>query len=258
MILDDILAEKRREIAAAKAARSLASLRTRPQWGEARRGFARALATARRRAIIAEIKKASPSRGVIRENFDPPAHARSYAAAGATCISVLTDPAFFQGTLDHLAAVRAATTIPLIRKDFILDPYQIGEARAFGADAVLLIVAALDRVALDDLSKCAAEVELDVLVEVHDEAELEVAVSCGAELIGINNRDLRTFHTSLDVTRRLVPRVPAGALVVAESGIRSAGDIAALEAVGVRAFLVGEHLMAAPDPGEALASLLGP
>jgi indole-3-glycerol phosphate synthase len=169
---------------------------------------------------------------------------------------VLTDGPFFQGCLDDLAAVRAATKIPLLRKDFILDPYQIAEARAFGADAVLLIVAALDRMLLRELSACAAGEGLDVLVEVHDEADLEVAAAGGATLIGINNRDLRTFETTLDVTRRLAPLAPHGALVVAESGIRSAADIAALEAVGVRAFLVGEHLMAAADPGEALASLL--
>ena len=258
MILDDILAVKRREVAAAKASVPVASLRARPQWIEPRRGFARALAAKPGRAIIAEIKKASPSRGVIREHFDPPAHALSYARAGAACISVLTDAQFFQGSLDHLSQVHAVTTLPTIRKDFTIDAYQIAEARAYGADAVLLIVAALDRSALAELAKCAADEGLDVLVEVHDEGELDVAVGCGAKLIGINNRDLRTFHTTLDVTRRLAPRVPAGTLVVAESGIHSTHDIAALEAVGVRAFLVGEHLMAAPDPGVALASLIGP
>jgi len=256
MILEDILSEKRREVIASKSLRSLETLRERPEWPQPRRGFARALMSVRRRAVIAEIKKASPSRGIIRASFDPPEHARSYAAAGATCISVLTDGPFFQGCLDDLAAVRAATKIPLLRKDFILDPYQIAEARAFGADAVLLIVAALDRMLLRELSACAAGEGLDVLVEVHDEADLEVAAAGGATLIGINNRDLRTFETTLDVTRRLAPLAPHGALVVAESGIRSAADIAALEAVGVRAFLVGEHLMAAADPGEALASLL--
>lgn len=256
MILEDILSEKLREIAASKSLRPLDVLRGRPEWEQPRRGFAHALATARGRAIVAEIKKASPSRGVIRSSFDPPEHARAYAAAGATCISVLTDGPFFQGRLDDLAAVRAATAIPLLRKDFILDPYQIAEARAFGADAVLLIVAALDLTTLRELSACAAEEGLDVLVEVHDEKEMEVAAADGATLIGINNRDLRTFRTTIDVTRRLAPMAPRGALIVAESGIRNTVDIAALEAVGVRAFLVGEHLMAAADPGAALASLL--
>ena len=258
MILDDILAVKRHEIAAAKTARPFAALSERAEWAEARRGFARALRGAVGRAIIAEIKKASPSRGVIREQFDPALHARQYQAGGAACISVLTDTHFFQGHLDHLAAVRAATTLPIIRKDFILDPYQIVEARAFGADAILLIVAALDRTALRDLADCATSEGLDVLVEVHDEDELEVAAAAGSTLIGINNRDLRTFATTLDVTRRLAPLAPREAVLVAESGIRDTADITSLEAVGVHAFLVGEQLMAASDPGIALAKLLRP
>ena len=256
MILDEILDAKRREIAKAKAARSTSALRERAEYGEARRGFARALGEARRRPIIAEIKKASPSRGLIRASFDPALHARQYEGAGATCISVLTDEPYFQGHLNHLALARGATRLPLIRKDFVLDPYQMVEARAFGADAVLLIVAALEPSALSELAAAATDEKLDVLVEVHDEAELEIAAASGAKLIGINNRDLRTFVTSLDVSRRLAPRAPAGAVVVAESGIRNASDVASLEAAGVRAFLIGEHLMAADDPGAALASLL--
>lgn len=256
MILDDILAEKRREIAASKSRRPLAELQTRGEWKEKRRGFSGALRAKSGRAIIAEIKKASPSRGIIRANFDPARHARDYEASGATCISVLTDGPFFQGHIDHLAIVRASTRLPILRKDFVLDPYQIAEARAFGADAVLLIVAALDEGALRDLAARAVAEGLDTLVEVHDEHELEIALRAGSDLIGINNRDLRTFETSLDVSRRLAPLVPPGAVVIAESGIRTAADLSSLAAVGVHAFLVGEQLMAAEDPGKALASLL--
>jgi len=258
MILERILAEKRGEVAAAKSRCSEAELRRRPLWGEARRGFRRALLARSGAAVIAEIKKASPSRGVIRADFDPATHARQYQAGGATCISVLTDASFFQGKLPDLAAARAACSLPMLRKDFVIDAYQIVEARAWGADAVLLIVAALDERSLRSLAAVAAGEGLDVLVEVHDERELSIAVASGANLIGINNRDLRTFVTTLDVTRRLAPLVPTGTLVVAESGIKSGADIAALRAAGVGAFLVGEHLMAAPDPGTALASLLGP
>ncbi len=259
MILDDILAEKRREVERSKSASAVAALRARSEYAEPRRGFARALQDAneaKRRPVIAEIKKASPSRGLIRASFDPALHARQYERAGATCISVLNDGPFFQGSLDHLALARAATRLPLLRKDFVVDPYQVIEARAFGADAVLLIVAALAPAALRELAAAAADEGLDVLVEVHDEAELETAARAGATLIGINNRDLKTFATSLDVSRRLAPLAPAGTTLIAESGIRNIADVVSLEAAGVRAFLVGEHLMAAEDPGAALASLL--
>jgi indole-3-glycerol phosphate synthase len=256
MILDEILAEKRREIAVSKSRRSLEALHARAEWTEKRRGFARALRAKSGRAIIAEIKKASPSRGVIRSSFDPARHARDYETSGATCISVLTDGPFFQGHLDHLAIVRASTALPILRKDFILDPYQIAEARAFGADAVLLIVAALEASVLRELAALSAAEGMDTLVEVHDEGELEIALGAGASLIGINNRDLRTFETSLDVSRRLAPLAPPGVVVIAESGIRSATDLSSLAAVGVHAFLVGEQLMASKDPGKALASLL--
>jgi indole-3-glycerol phosphate synthase len=256
MILDDILAEKRREIAASKSRSPLAELRTRAQWNEKRRGFSRALRANSGRAIIAEIKKASPSRGVIRADFDPARHAREYEASGATCISVLTDGPFFQGHLEHLAIVRTSTGLPILRKDFVLDPYQIAEARAFGADAVLLIVAALEASALRDLAAVSAAEGMDTLVEVHDERELEIALAAGSGLIGINNRDLRTFETSLDVSRRLAPLVPPGVVVIAESGIRSPADLSSLASAGVHAFLVGEQLMASEDPGKALASLL--
>lgn len=258
MILERILAKKASEVTAAKARCSEQELRRRPLWGEPRRGFRRALAERSGRAIIAEIKKASPSRGVIRADFDPAAHARQYEGAGATCISVLTDESFFQGKLEDLAAARSACSLPMLRKDFVVDPYQIVEARAWGADAVLLIVAALDERSLYSLARAAVDEGLDVLVEVHDERELEIATASGADLVGINNRDLRTFVTTLDVTRRLAPLVPAGTLVVAESGIKSGDDIRLLRAAGVGAFLVGEHLMAAPDPGAALECLLRP
>lgn len=258
MILDRVLAKKQREVAAAKAQCHEQDLRRRPLWGEPRRGFRRALVTRSGVAVIAEIKKASPSRGIIRTNFDPAVHAQQYEAGGATCISVLTDESFFQGKLQDLAAARAACSLPMLRKDFVIDPYQIVEARAWGADAVLLIVAALDERSLRSLARAAVDEGLDVLVEVHDERELETAVGSGADLIGINNRDLRTFVTTLDVSRRLAPLVPAGTFVVAESGIKSPDDIRSLRTVGVGAFLIGEHLMAADDPGAALGCLLRP
>ena len=258
MILERILEHKRGEVARASAREPVAGLRTRRLWQEPRRGFARALEAAAGRAVIAEIKKASPSKGTIRERFDPSLHARQYQSAGATCLSVLTDERFFGGSLADLAAARSACTLPLLRKDFVIDPYQIVEARAWGADAVLLIVAALEAEALRSLAGVAVEEGLDVLVEVHDEAELGVAVESGASLIGINNRDLRTFETTLEVSRRLAPLVPSGRLVVSESGIRTAEDLARLRQAGVHAFLIGERLMAAPDPGDALASLIRP
>lgn len=258
MILERILAEKKAEVTAAKARCSEHELRRRPLWREARRGFRRALVARSGSAVIAEIKRASPSLGIIRADFDPATHARQYETAGATCISVLTDEPFFQGKLEDLATARAACSLPMLRKDFVIDSYQIVEARAWGADAVLLIVAALDGRSLRSLAAVAAAEGLDVLVEVHDEGEMRVAIDTGADLIGINNRDLRTFVTTLEVTRRLAPLVPAGTVVVAESGIKSRDDIATLRAAGVGAFLVGEQLMAAPDPGSALESLLRP
>jgi indole-3-glycerol phosphate synthase len=258
VILERILDAKRHEVVAAKGRCPEDDLRRRPLWSEPRRGFHSALVARSGVAVIAEIKKASPSRGVIRAEFDPAVHARQYETAGAACLSVLTDEPFFQGRLEHLAAARAACSLPLLRKDFIIDPYQVVEARAWGADAVLLIVAALEEKSLRSLTAVAAREGLDVLVEVHDETEMRVAIAAGARLIGINNRDLRTFVTTLDVTRRLAPLAPAGTLIVAESGIRSASDIVSLRASGVGAFLIGEHLMAAADPGAALESLLRP
>lgn len=255
MILDDIVRDKRAELERAKATVPLAELQQRPLFRTARHGFRVALA-ARRRAVIAEVKKASPSRGIIRADFDPVAIACDYADNGAAAISVLTEARYFQGHLDHLAAIRRAVAVPLLRKDFLFDAYQLYEARAFGADAVLLIVAILSDALLQELLWLAEELNLTALVEVHDRAELERALRASARLLGINNRDLRTFHTTLATTERLMPAVPPDGLVVAESGIENVADIERLERVGVRAFLIGESLMRAPDPGARLRELL--
>jgi indole-3-glycerol phosphate synthase len=256
MILDDILAHKRDEVSDRKRSTPVAALRDRPLYHAPRRSFRDALARRPAPAVIAELKRASPSRGVIRMHYDPPAHARAYEAAGAAALSVLTDERFFEGHLDHLAAVRDVTALPCLRKDFLVDPYQVDEARAFGADAVLVIAAAGSGRLRVELLGAARAAGLDVLVEVHDERELEWALAAGATLVGVNNRDLATFATSLETTERLAPLVPAEALLVAESGIHSAGDLRRMTAAGARAVLVGEAFMAAPDPGAALAELL--
>lgn len=256
MILDRILAHSRDLVVAARRETPPSALRERAAWHAPRRGFRAALAAAPPPAVIAEIKRASPSRGVIRTAFDPPAHARSYARAGAAALSVLTERRWFAGGLEHLEAVRAAVTLPVLRKDFLVDPYQVEEARAFGADAILVIAAAGDAAVRQELLAAAREHGLDALVEVHDEDELDWAAAVGATLIGINNRDLTTFETSLDTTERLAPRVPNGALLVAESGIHTPADLRRMRAAGARAVLVGEAFMAAPDPGEALRRLL--
>ncbi len=255
MILDDIVRDKRADLPARMQQNPIAALEARPLFQEQRRGFAAALQAAPR-AIIAEIKKASPSKGVIRADFDPVAIGRRYAQCGAVAISVLTEERYFLGSLDYLAAVRAATDLPLLRKDFLFDPYQIYEARAYGADAILLIVAMLDDQQLVALQKQARELGLDVLVEVHDESEMQRALKAHATLIGINNRDLRTFHTTLETSERLARDVPSGALVVAESGIESIADIDRLERALVHCFLIGESLMRCADPGAKLKQLL--
>ena len=258
-ILDEILEHKRLEVDEAKARRDPARLALEAKaCSRAPIGFREALRSAPGVSLIAEIKRRSPSKGLIREDFDAVAIARAYAAAGATCISVLTDQHFFGGTLDDLVAVREVVETPLLRKDFVIDPYQIDEARVMGADAILLIVAALD---YDDLKAHydhARGLGLDVLVEVHDPEELEQALAIGSNLIGVNNRDLRTFEVDLATTERLAARLADPKVVlVAESGISSVEDVARLERAGATGFLVGELLMRRPDPGEALRMIRG-
>jgi indole-3-glycerol phosphate synthase len=259
-ILDEILAHKRSELEAAQRSLPPGELARRAESVDAAtRGFRRALTTAPRPRIVAEIKRRSPSRGEIRAGFDPVACARAYAEAGAAAISVLTDERFFGGHLDHLEKVRRAVELPLLRKDFLVDPYQLDEARVHGADAVLLIVAAFPgpegAARLAALRRRAEQLRLDALVEVHDEAELDVALAAGADLLGINNRDLHSFETDLGVTGRLATRVPEGVVLVAESGIFTSGDVERLEAAGAHACLVGEALMREADLGDALRRL---
>ncbi|MDE2177914.1 MAG: indole-3-glycerol phosphate synthase TrpC [Xanthomonadaceae bacterium] len=259
-ILQRILARKAEEVRERAARRPLAELAARCADLPETRGFAAAIETriaSGQAAVIAEVKKASPSKGVIRPDFDPAAIARSYAAGAATCLSVLTDVDFFQGSDAYLEQARAACALPVLRKDFVIDPYQVYEARVLGADCILLIVAALDDGTLLELALLAAELDLDVLVEVHDAAELERALDVPAPLIGVNNRDLRSFETSLQTTLDLRARAPGDVLLVSESGIRTPDDVARLRAAGVHAFLVGEAFMRASDPGVELQRLFG-
>lgn len=252
-VLEQIVVRKRAELVAERAAVNIAMLegRRRP----ARRGFRKALA-ASRPAIIAEIKKASPSAGVIAEKFDPAAIATGYQDGGAAALSVLTDKQFFQGSLQDLVQARVGTHLPVLRKDFTLDRYHLLQASAEGADAVLLIVAALDDEELKTLLAEARELELDALVEVHDEHELDRALAVGADLIGVNNRNLKTLEVSLDTSFRLAKKLPPETLAVSESGIRTSEDIRRLMDAGYQAFLIGESLMKQPDPGDALAKLI--
>jgi indole-3-glycerol phosphate synthase len=259
-ILQRILAAKREEVAAAKVRADLASVRAAAEAAAPVRDFVAALRAkiaAGRPAVIAEVKKASPSKGVLRADFDPAAIARAYATNGAACLSVLTDRSFFQGAPEHLAAARGACALPVLRKDFVVDPYQLYEARALGADCVLLIVAALEPARMRELEALALELGMAVLVEVHDAAELERALALATPLVGINNRDLRTFDTRLETTLDLLPRIPADRLVVTESGILARSDVARMQAHGINGFLVGEAFMRASDPGAALAALFG-
>jgi indole-3-glycerol phosphate synthase len=254
-ILDRILARKREELESARAAVPLAEMRRRAAEARPPRDFVGALRTkiaAGRPAVIAEIKKASPSKGLLRADFDPAAIARSYQAGGAACLSVLTDRDFFQGANEFLAQARSACTLPVLRKDFITEPYQVFESRALGADCILLIAAALARQDMQGLEAAAHALGMAVLVEVHDAAELDAALALHTPLLGINNRDLRSFHTSLQTTLDLLPRIPSGRIVVAESGIAGRADVLMLMGRGVPGFLIGEVLMRAPDPGAAL------
>lgn len=259
MILDEILKHKCLEVQVAKQVLPIAELKARLSDADAIRPFTEAL---RRHgsggtAIIAEVKKGSPSKGIIRPDFDPLDIARCYSSAGAACLSVLTDERFFHGRLEYLTAIRQEVELPLLRKEFIVDPYQIYEARVFGADAVLLIAAALDDVVLRDLADVARDLHMDVLLEVHDEDELERALQVSTPMLGINNRNLKTFHTDLAVTERLLPMIPADRLVVAESGIRTRQDICRLQKAGAGAFLIGESLVREDDIAGKLSLLLG-
>ncbi|MCS6927023.1 MAG: indole-3-glycerol phosphate synthase TrpC [Candidatus Binatia bacterium] len=256
MILDEIVAHKRTELAIRKQHLPLSQLRDMPWFQVPPFPFVHTIQTWPGRAIIAEVKRASPSKGVIRSDFDPVALARAYAANGAAAISVLTEERFFQGSLTHLSLIREQVNLPLLRKDFVFDPYQVYEARAFGASAILLIVAILSGQQLAELYELARTLALDCLVEVHDESELELALAHHVSLIGINNRDLRTFQTTIATTERLLRLIPPEIPVVSESGLSHPEQLMRLEARGVRGFLIGETLMAAPDPGAALRALL--
>ncbi len=263
-ILQRICATKHEEVAAARAREPESAVRARAE--ASRRddpvrdfvGALRAAIAAGRAAVIAEAKKASPSKGVLRTDFDPAAIAASYARHGAACLSVLTDRPYFQGDPAYLRRARSAAGLPALRKDFLVDPYQVWEARTLGADAILLIAACLDDAQMADFEALAVELGMAVLVEVHDAAELERAQRLRTPLIGVNNRNLRTFEVSLQTTLDLLPRLEPGRLLVTESGIQTADDVRRLRAAGVSAFLVGEAFMRAPDPGAALAALFGP
>jgi indole-3-glycerol phosphate synthase len=259
-ILEKILHRKREEIAERSSKVSIQELKARAVQADPARGFIASIEqriSKKQAAVIAEIKKASPSKGVLRENFDPAAIASSYDKHGAACISVLTDKDFFQGGEDYLQQARSACSIPVIRKDFIIDPYQVYEARAINADCILLIVAALGDTELQELLDLAHQLQMDVLMEVHDEAELERALKTGARLIGINNRNLRTFDTSLSTTIDMLDKIPDDRIVVTESGIHTRDDVKLMRDNNVHTFLVGEAFMKAEEPGTKLAELFG-
>ena len=256
--LEEICAVKREEVAARKRSRTLSALEDLAREQSPPRGFRAALERAEQTGfgLIAEIKRASPSKGLIREDFQPAEHARAYATGGAACLSVLTDSRYFQGHEDYLIAARAACPLPVLRKDFMVDPWQVAEARAIGADAILIIVAALEDSTMTEIEAAARDHGMDVLVEVHDETEMERAARLQSRMIGVNNRDLKTFRTDLATTERLAPLAPEGTLLIGESGIASHADCERLAGAGVRSFLVGESLMRQSDIEAATRTLL--
>lgn len=256
MILDKIIENKRSEVERTKKSKPLDSLKSELQNLDSTKSFYESISPDGSTKVIAEIKRASPSKGVLRSAFDPVEISKSYASGGASAISVLTDSRFFKGTLNHLRNVRSSVEIPLLRKDFIIDPYQVYESRFYGADAILLIVAALDSTVLRELLELAHSLEMDALVEIHDERELVKAIEAGSKIIGINNRDLKTFDVSLETSLRLCKLIPSEKIIISESGIGSSEDIKRLRSAGISVLLIGETFMRASEPGEELRKLL--